>query len=328
MHHLIELSGESESLARAEALAVSRIFDADARVLDMDIRSMIIEGDFETSQLAQRLALAWSTNQYLFSGNEHELSELLDGLKLPGKTFRVKTKRLGTQESEAGTHITRKIGGLLSESYKVNLDNPDVEVRVLMASKLHLGILKGKIDRSSFESRKSEYRPFSHPISLHPRLARALVNLTGVKQSQTLLDPFCGTGGILLEAGLMGCNILGGDIDQRMIDGSIQNLKHYAVENPDIRKNDISDWPAEISQVDAIATDPPYGRSASTAKEQIESLYKRAFDMSQAILKPGGKLAIVLPDEKHAELSSLKLEMIEPVRVHKSLTRYFCVFTN
>ncbi|MCK5397147.1 MAG: RNA methyltransferase, partial [Thermoplasmata archaeon] len=72
----------------------------------------------------------------------------------------------------------------------------------------------------------------------------------------------------------------------------------------------------------------PYGRSASTAREPIESLYKRAFEMSQKILKPGGKLAIILPDEKHTELSSLELEIIEPVRVHKSLTRYFCVFKN
>ncbi|MCK5309222.1 MAG: methyltransferase domain-containing protein [Thermoplasmata archaeon] len=328
MQHLIELSGESESLARAEALAVSRIFDASASVLDSDIRSIIIEGDFETFQLAERLALAWSASKHIFSGHENELPSFLEDLKLPGKTFMAKTKRLGTQEPEVGMALTRKIGGLLSESYKVDLGNPDVEVRALMASKIHLGILSGEIDRSSFESRKSEYRPFSHPISLHPRLARALVNLTGIKPSQTILDPFCGTGGILLEAGLMGCNILGGDIDQRMIDGSIQNLKHYAIENPDIRKMDISDWPNEIQLVDAIATDPPYGRSASTAREPIESLYKRAFEMSQKILKPGGKLAIILPDEKHTELSSLELEIIEPVRVHKSLTRYFCVFKN
>ena len=322
MQYLIELSGESESLARAEALALCRIYDFNSRIIDTDTRSIIIESDIESSVLAERLALAWSASQYQFSGSEDEILKQLDGLNLPGKTFRVKIKRMGTQESEAAMAITRNIGGILSKYHTVNLTNPEVEVRVLMASRLHLGILYKETDRSSFEDRKSENRPFSHPISLHPRLARALVNLSGIKPSETILDPFCGTGGILLEAGLMGCNVLGGDIDQRMVDGSIQNLKHFGIQDPDIRKIDVSDWSQKI---DAIATDPPYGRSASTGKEKIESLYKRAFDMAQSILKPGGKFAIVLPDEKYAKISSMKLETIEPVRVHRSLTRFFCV---
>ena len=323
MKHLVELSGESEELARAEALTLSRILDPQARLIESDTRSVVIEGNFDTSQLTKRLALAWSTGHHIFSGQEEELVSMIESIELPGNTFRVKTKRLGDQSPEEGQALSMNIGKLIARRYKVDLDNPEVELRILMASKIHAGILAGEIDRSSFEARKSEHRPFSHPISLHPRLARALVNLTGIEPDQTLLDPFCGTGGILLEAGLIGCKVLGGDIDQRMIDGSIQNLEHYGIIEPDIRKQDISDW---TEQVDAIATDPPYGRSASTAKEEIESLYKRAFEMSQSVLKPGGKLAIVLPDEEHVKLSSMELEMMQPVRVHRSLTRYFCLF--
>ena len=323
MRHLVELSGESEELARAEALALGRIFDPRAKLIESDIRSAVIEGNFDTSQLVERLALAWSASHHIFSGLEEELTRMIETIELPGKTFRVKAKRLGDQNPDEGQSLSRNIGRLIARRYKVDLDAPEVELRILMASKIHAGILVGEVDRSSFEARKSEYRPFSHPISLHPRLAKALVNLAGIKPGQTILDPFCGTGGILLEAGLIGCKILGGDIDQRMIDGSIQNLEHYGIMEPDIRKIDVSDW---SEKVDAIATDPPYGRSASTAKEPIDSLYKRAFEMSQSVLKPGGKLAIVLPDEKHVKLSSLELEMIQPIRVHRSLTRYFCLF--
>ncbi len=323
MRHLVELAGESEELARAEALALSRIFDSQACLAESDTRSVVIEGNFDTSQLTERLALAWSTGRHVFSGQEEELVNMIESIELPGKTFRIKTKRLGDQSSEEGQALSRNMGQILARRYKVDLDHPETELRILMASKIHAGILIGEVDRSSFEARKSEYRPFSHPISLHPRLARALVNITGIKPSQTLLDPFCGTGGILLEAGLIGCKVLGGDIDQRMIDGSIQNLEHYRIIEPDIRKQDISGW---SEQVDAIATDPPYGRSASTGKEEIKSLYKRAFELAQSILKPNGKLAIILPDEEHVKLSSLELEMIHPVRVHRSLTRYFCLF--
>ena len=321
---MVELSGESEELARAEAISVSEIFDPNASQIENDTRSIIIEGDFETSQLVDRLALAWSASQHVFSGQEEELASFLESLKIPGNTFRVKVKRLGDQGPDDGQSLARNMGQILARRCKVDLDNPEIEIRILMANKLYAGILAGDIDRSSFEVRKSEHRPFSHPISLHPKLARALVNITGISPGQTLLDPFCGTGGILLEAGLIGCQILGGDIDQRMVDGSILNLNHYGINEPDIRKQDISDW---SESVDAIATDPPYGRSASTAKEPIESLYKRTFEMCQNILKPGGKLAIVLPDEKYTNLSEMELEMILPVRVHKSLTRYFCLFS-
>ncbi len=55
-----------------------------------------------------------------------------------------------------------------------------------------------RVARARLEARKVTHRPFSLPISLHPKLARALVNLARVPMGGVLLDPFCGTGGILL----------------------------------------------------------------------------------------------------------------------------------
>jgi len=45
------------------------------------------------------------------------------------------------------------------------------------------------------------------------------------KFNQLILDPFCGTGVILQEALLMGYQVTGSDIDQRMIDYTSDNLK-------------------------------------------------------------------------------------------------------
>lgn len=323
MDHLVELSGESEELAIAEALAVARSVDAGAGIVDVDGRALVLRGEFASGEVARRLALAWSVSELLHSGSERDLFELLERLELPGTTFRIKVQRLGDQPPAQSSELVRKAGTILARRYKVDLDSPDVELRILLGTGLHAGLLAGEIDRSALESRKAEYRPFNHPISLHPKLARALVNLTGIKSGQTLLDPFCGTGGILLEAGLMGCKVLGGDIDQRMVDGTILNLAQFGIKEPDIRRLDVSDWDKEI---DAIATDPPYGRSASTAKENISSLYQRAFGVSKSLLRDGGRLGIILPDEAHARLCGMELELIQPVRVHRSLTRYFCVF--
>ncbi len=61
---------------------------------------------------------------------------------------------------------------------------------------------------------------------LPPKLAQILINLCGeLPKGARLLDPFCGTGVVLQEAMLMGYNVYGTDIDERMIRYSEKNLK-------------------------------------------------------------------------------------------------------
>lgn len=327
MKHLIELSGESEDLAMAEATAVGSLFGGEC-AMEPDGRALVLDSQVLPSVYVSRLSLAWSVSRHMVSCSADELDAFLEDAELPGRTFRVRVSRLHKSHSpEDGRKLARHVGKILSERHSVDLKNPDTEVRILLSGKCHIGLLVGEIDRSPFEARKSENRPFKHPISLHPRLARALVNLTRASEGQLVLDPFCGTGGILLEAGLMGCRTLGGDIDGRMVDGTKMNLSHYGILDTDIRKTDISSWAEQNPLVDAIATDPPYGRSASTAKEPIASLYARAFSACHSALKDGGRLAIVLPAESHTSLAGgFSLESMHAVRVHRSLTRNFCVF--
>ncbi|MBW2993758.1 hypothetical protein KY317_04250, partial [Candidatus Woesearchaeota archaeon] len=86
-----------------------------------------------------------------------------------------------------------------------------------------------KIDRRELEQkfglRKPHLKPGFHPVSLNPKLARAMVNLTGIRKG-IILDCFCGVGGILVEAGLIGLKPVGYDIDQRMTDASRINLEY------------------------------------------------------------------------------------------------------
>ncbi len=60
---------------------------------------------------------------------------------------------------------------------------------------------------------------------LPPKLAQILINLCGpVSKPAILLDPFCGTGVLLQEALLMGFQVCGTDIDERMVKYSEKNL--------------------------------------------------------------------------------------------------------
>ena len=67
------------------------------------------------------------------------------------------------------------------------------------------------------------------------RLAKILINLTGIKQNQVLLDPFCGTGTLLQEALLRNINVIGIDKEKTMINKAERNLKwlkkNYKINN-------------------------------------------------------------------------------------------------
>lgn len=77
-------------------------------------------------------------------------------------------------------------------------------------------------------SRRDQNRPKrdARVGMLPPKLAQIILNL-GVGQAQppfTVLDPFCGTGVVLQEAALLGYNLYGSDLEQRMIEYTAENL--------------------------------------------------------------------------------------------------------
>lgn len=186
-----------------------------------------------------------------------------------------------------------------------------------------------RVDRSRLESTKVARRAFSLPISLHPKFARALVNLARVPMAGTVLDPFCGTGGVLLEAAAMGLRPLGSDRDTRMVSGTRASLRRSGADGG-LVVADAGRLPWRRGAVHGIATDPPYGRAASTRGESIARLYRRAYRSFADLLAAGGHVAIVLPDPTMVDLvpESLELSETHALRVHRSLVRHFCVFVN
>jgi tRNA (guanine10-N2)-dimethyltransferase len=145
----------------------------------------------------------------------------------------------------------------------------------------------------------------------------------------TVLDPFCGTGGVLLEAAAIGLRPIGLDRDRRMVLGCHSSLRDARVEDR-LGMADAGRLPLRAGSVHGIATDPPYGRAASTRGEPIKSLYRRAFRAFRELLPTGAHAAIVLPNEAMIDMASEHLERVEThaLRVHRSLVRHFCVFVS
>ncbi len=202
-------------------------------------------------------------------------------------------------------------------------------VRILLEEdEAVVGIEAAHIDRSSYEERHVELRPHHSPITLPPRLARAMVNLTGVPDEGRLWDPFAGTGGIALEAATIGAQTVASDNDPVMVEGTQAAFEHFGVEaNAEAREGDFSKVADELGTVDAIATDPPYGRASKIGDEALGELYERFFACAERVLEPGGRLVAAFPDPSAIDTAPATFTLVEHHAwyVHASLTRHVLV---
>ena len=320
MRLLVELSGEQPALARAEALAALEA-SGNARVLLAEERLLAVETDTDPTWLGRRLALAHFVDEFLASGELEDVLLAAKSLDFGGRTFRVRVNSYKGCHSKG--EIERRLGDVVRGP--VDLAAPQEEVRLIEAERHYLCRRLAAIDRRAYEKRKVGERAFVQPISLHPRLARALVNLARVPDGGTLLDPFCGTGGILLEAGLVGVQAIGGDIRADMIEGCRATLRAFGIEAR-LLAADVGEISNHVGRVDAVATDPPYGRATTTKGELVSSLVARGMDTAAKVLRPGGYLAMTVPDPSMtAPARGLVPVETYALRVHKSLTRHFVV---
>lgn len=319
MRLLVELSGEQPALARAEALAALEASRHRHRLLLAESRLLAVETDADPAWLGRRLGLAHYVEELLAWGTLDEALEAAQKVDFRDRTFRVRVNSLKSCHNKA--EIERRIGDLVTG--RVDLAAPQEEVRLIEGERHYLCRRLAAIDRHAFEARKVEARPFVQPITLHPRFARALVNLARLRDGGVLLDPFCGTGGVLLEAGLIGADLVGGDVRADMVEGCRATLRAFGLEAL-LLAADVGDLPEQVGTVDAVAMDPPYGRATSTRGEPLPSLYRRALAAVVEVLRPGGHVAMIVPDPALAALPT-ELEYVEShaLRVHRSLTRHF-----
>lgn len=323
MRLLLELSMECESLARSEALAAARALGGSPRALREETGILVMQSSADPIALGNRLALCHFVSEWLGSCPRESIVEHAEGLDVSGP-IRVRSTRVGESSVDLAS-VTGKVGAAVAKGRGVDLRAPKSDIRVVFSKDAHFGRVLHAIDRTSYEKRKNRYLPFVYPASLHPKYARAIVNLAAVGPAGRLLDPFCGTGAILAEAALVGLQPIGTDCSQRMIDGARRNLKHLGL-GADLKTSDVGDIVSVAGRVDGIATDPPYGRSTSTRGEPIPSLYKRALRAFSEVLSRGGKVGVVVPELSLLQgADDLVLREKHGLWVHRSLTRQFCV---
>ncbi len=183
-------------------------------------------------------------------------------------------------------------------------------------------------------------RPYFSIGTMNNPIARVVANLSETLPGTIILDPFCGSGGILIEGALNGNYSLGIDVDRIVIRGARKNLKYFA---PDMRLGEIrasalalplrSSMASLGNQIVGVSTDLPYGRSTSTQGLDVTTIWERFLNELCTIIIPGSKCCMVVPDSPavNAFLARIRqdarFQVIETCTqiVHDSLTRRFIV---
>ncbi len=322
-----ELSGEHPTMPLAEAFSLISM-QKGAEPLQSGPGYVICAlKEDQLDDVCERIALTHRIGRHLLTCEYKDLWNVAKDMDIPKGTFSIRVKRFENAMSNVDTRaLINRLGAVLKENNKVDLNNPDNEVRVFLSDRVSIYIVDRTIDRKALEARKVAERPYFSPISLHPRFARALINMSGVKSGDRMLDPFCGTGGVLLEAASMGILPIASDISEAMVEGCRSNLAHYGYELHDSAVCDIGDIPDHFGHLKAVVTDPPYGRSTSTRGEELEHIYRRALEASFDVLADNGVLGITLPYALDV-IKGYQERYRFSQRVHRSLTRHYHVLS-
>ncbi|MCL2712286.1 MAG: RsmD family RNA methyltransferase [Methanomassiliicoccaceae archaeon] len=323
--YFFELSGEHPTMPAAEAYACIKAESDRNDFVTFNKGPGYVIAEFDDrifENVTERIALTQKAGMYLGSFDADDTA--FERVTIPEGTFAVRARRYEGMMPNINTQdLVKKFGRIHSEKNDVSLDSPDVDARLFISDKIHVFVCDASINRTAFEKRKVSERPFFSPISLHPKFARACVNLTSVRKGGIVLDPFCGTGGIAIEAASMGMKVAISDIDERMIVGCMENMDHYNLKLYDSDVLDIGDIGDRFTDVDAIVTDPPYGRSTHTAGENAKNIHERSIPSINRCLRSNGRAVVVLPYELQTNI--MTKEDVHAQKVHGSLTRHYHV---
>jgi tRNA (guanine10-N2)-dimethyltransferase len=228
---------------------------------------------------------------------------------------------------ESDRAMEKELGAMLKGAWElpVDLTKPSFTVSVInLGERIAVSTEKYTIDKKGLEDRHPNNRPYFHPAALDPKLARLFLNLARAKERDTIVDPFCGSGSILIEASLMEMDAIGLDRDLEMIWGCQRNLDFYTTKAKAI-EGDARRIEESVERVDAIVTDPPYARSSRVYGKGLRELYSDFLKSSNKVLKPGGYVVFSIPSNidigRPIRDARLKLIGDYEIYVHKSLTR-------
>lgn len=202
-----------EDVAAAEVLELLGVSP------EIDVGKIVFEGSLDecvklnfAGQTVNRVYLLLLRERVSGLGDVEKAAASVDYASVIGReqSFAVRAERIGVH-SFTSLEVAARVGKAVIDSYKaatgvrlrVDLNNPDVELyAILRDDELLLGV-----NTSGESLHRRWYRTGFHRAALSPTVANAMVRVSGWNPDECLVDPFCGSGTIPLEAAVYGLNI-------------------------------------------------------------------------------------------------------------------------
>jgi tRNA G10 N-methylase Trm11 len=200
-----------------------------------------------------------------FSESKEEVSLYLKKRFRSEKLKAVEKTLTGRIELQSGEKVQKISSKLINEEFFIfGNDN------------LYFGKIVEKCDYEELEKRDMSRPVRRESLSISPRLAKIMINLSQVRKGGKLVDPFCGVGVVLQEALLQGIEVVGIDIDKKAIEGAKKNLEYqnFSQKNYKLINEDSSH--AQIEEVNVLVTEPDLGETLKKipTKEKAHKMLK------------------------------------------------------
>jgi predicted RNA methylase len=237
-----------------------------------------------------------------------DLCAQIAALQVKANRFRVEYFSLWPQDPLPKPQVVLAVANALPAYPDLN----DPQHRFLVAAqadRLWFGEILAEPTR---DYRAHDTKPYRTSSSLSARLARALVNLVS-PPAQSILDPFCGTGSILLDAAALGLQPYGSDNNIKMVGMSRRNLAHFGY--PALVE--LGDAQQCTQTADAIVTDLPYGRQLEQDQAALRLVLHHVVQLApQAVYLAQEDITPWLVDAGYARVECYR------VRKHRTMSRF------
>src|SRR3989339_513554 len=150
-------------------------------------------------------------NYVLWNYSKEKIDEISIYLKQKFRFEKLKAiekKLTGKVKLQNGEIVDNLVSNLIEEEYF--LFSKDDEN--------YFGIITQKCNYEELEKRDMNKPVRRESLSISPRLAKILINLSLIKKGETLVDPFCGIGVILQESLIQNLKVIGIDKDREAIE--------------------------------------------------------------------------------------------------------------
>lgn len=232
-----------------------------------------------------------------------------------GYRIEFKSDDYNRERSAFVKNLSRELDELSCSALKNSTSSYEIEIRIVEKNNLCSVFLK----LYSFKDNRFDYRKNNIATSINPVTAAIVIKSIEkwLKPSSKVIDPFCGTGTMLIERAklkkfntLTGVDIFGAAISSATINSNLANV------NIELIYEDILEY-STLEPFDELITNMPFDNKSST-HNKYSDLYREFVNKIPSLVRSGGMAFVYTIEKKLFKeflMDNEELELLEVIKI-------------